>query len=74
MSILYFVNFEYFTEKLKEKNIILEKSGLLNEIYDEFTSNLSNNSKINSIFRKIHHNMSDDEKIISFNTRYFIFR
>lgn len=77
----YLVNFEYLKNKLAEKNIILlddsellysvKSTGTLDTIFEKLKST---SFDVNSNTLSTIKNMSDDEKIISFLTRYFIFK
>lgn len=83
----FLVNFEYFKKKLESKNIkllnpsqldevsISRSTGLFREVYDELSSSSSYKSnRKNSIFQKIKKSLTEDEKKISFQSRYFIFK
>lgn len=77
----YLVNFQFLKRKLAEKNIILlDDPELLYSIkstntLDNIFEKLKNTSfDVNSNTISIIKNMVDDEKIISFLTRYFIFK
>ena len=77
----YLVNFEFLKKKLAEKNIFLIDNSELyysnnsSDTLDNVFSQLESTSfDVGDQSLSIIKNMSDDEKIISFLTRYFIFK